>query len=496
MTEQPTPDQAEDAAERIPGRALAPYVGMPAPNSALPTPLEWNAIHSMAATLATSDVVPWKLKRKPGDIAVVLLAAREYGIPALMALSKLPVVNGTPAPMGELMQALVARAGHRMTAAFYNPDGSRYRGGPITRQHYGQATYRRRDWPEDQTLEFSVDEALRAGLVDRITEDGVCIAVDDKGKPLPWQLYTPNMCRWRAVANAARLDFADVMLGLSYLPEELGALVDEAGYPIEATDEAGRTVRMATPQAHEERVAQENLERLLAIDDDAQLDYRLEQLAGHAEANGYASAEVTKLVNGAPQRMTFAAALEALRSELYVRGYRRPDPDAGDDVVEATVVEDAEPDSAASEAPQEAQEEPSPTPAPEATTPETGPQTAETAPAGLAGIELAHELARASLEEADEGALRDLWTMGAEGKVLDLDVIGVLGDDDLATLDAPRDGNIVVALGSLLMRVQKYAADHGSAVRDPGLASDVDGRGNPLDPWADGSAMGTPPAQQ
>jgi hypothetical protein len=42
-----------------------------------------------------------------------------------MALSKLPVVNGTPAPMGELMIALVLRAGHYIAADFRNPDGSR-----------------------------------------------------------------------------------------------------------------------------------------------------------------------------------------------------------------------------------------------------------------------------------------------------------------------------------------------------------------------------------
>lgn len=123
MTEQPSNRGIE----------LAHAAAMPAPQGgALPTGLEWQALERMAGTLAASSVIPYRLKGKPADVAVILLAAREYGIPPLMALSKLPVVNGTPAPMGELMVALVLRAGHRIRATFHGPDGSIYAGEPIT----------------------------------------------------------------------------------------------------------------------------------------------------------------------------------------------------------------------------------------------------------------------------------------------------------------------------------------------------------------------------
>lgn len=145
--------------EQTPGKGLdlAHAAAMPAPmGGALPTSLEWSALERMADTLAESNVIPWRLKGKAADIAVILLAAREYGIPPLMALSKLPVVNGTPAPMGELMVALILRAGHYIAADFHNPDGTVYAGGALTREHYGEARYKRRDWTDREVLRFTI----------------------------------------------------------------------------------------------------------------------------------------------------------------------------------------------------------------------------------------------------------------------------------------------------------------------------------------------------
>lgn len=428
---------------------LAHAAAMPAPQGgALPTGLEWQALERMASTLAQSDVIPYRLKRKPADVAVVLLAAREYGIPPLMALSKLPVVNGTPAPMGELMVALVLRAGHRLGARFLNPDGTVYAGGPLTPEHYGEARYRRRDWTEDESLRFTLAEAVQAGLV-RLTAQGKPVARDDKDRPTPWELYTPNMARWRAVANAARLAFPDVLLGLSYLPEELGAIVDAEGAPVEGEPVGPR----GAPPAGtiEQRTAQEAADKLA---EQPWPDVTLEAVRAHAADNGYLEATVTY----AGHAMTLD---EAIARHVEDRQHA--------DTVDAELVEDQPAEQPAAEA----VEEPASAP-PAAEEPAEAPQAQET------DLEAAYDVAREALNTRDEELLRTLYRGAGELKVLD--VLAVLGDDDLAALDAPQD-LAELALGTLLLRVADYVKRHGAAVRDLGEpAPPAPVKGD--DPWA------------
>ena len=460
--------------EHRPGTELAYAAAMPAPQGgALPTSLEWQALHNMAETLAASDVIPYRLKRKPADVAVVLLAAREYGIPPLMALSKLPVVNGTPAPMGELMVALILRAGHSIRAAFRNPDGTTYKGGPLTREHYGEAVARRRDWAEgaEESLTFTLEEAVTAGLV-TLTRDGKAEAFDDKGRPLPWMQYTANMARWRAVANVARLYFPDVLLGLSYLPEELGAVVDAEGAPVVGEvvhDEAPRR-REAPGGTLEERSAQEAADRLATFVGPLEV---LDKVLEHARANGYADAAVTYKGDA----MTLTGAIAVARADL----------------ADTTVAHDGP----AQDTPEEAAQPPQEAPAPEAATEEAteeapAPQEADDAP----GVELgtpATEYARAALEEADVEALRGLWHMAADAGALDANVIAVVGDDDLAALDLTRNQHVEAGelpLRGLLLTVNAYVGRHGIAVRDLGLepAGPAPASDTP-DPWATDEAQ-------
>ncbi len=297
---------------------------MPAPQGgALPTSLEWNALHQMAETLAASEIIPYRLKRKPADVAVVLLAAREYGIPPLMALTKLPVVNGTPAPMGELMVALVLRAGHYIAADFRNPDGTVYGGGPLTPEHYGECRYSRRDWTEREALRFTLAEAIQAGLV-TLVNGGKPRARDNKDQPTPWEQWTPNMARWRAVSNACRLAFADVLMGLSYLPEELGAYVDQDGAPVEGEVVHMRSVPTGTI---EQRSAQEAAEKLA---EQPWPPHVIEAVRETATEQGYVAEQVT--YRGEP--MTLAEALDVAGVEY------REASEAGAEVVDAVVVEE------------------------------------------------------------------------------------------------------------------------------------------------------------
>ena len=46
-----------------------------------------------------------------------------------------------------------------------------------------------------------------------------------------WRNYPANLLRARAIANGARMIGPDLLAGMSYTPEELGAAVDEEGTP-------------------------------------------------------------------------------------------------------------------------------------------------------------------------------------------------------------------------------------------------------------------------
>lgn len=466
---------------------LAHPAAMPAPmGGALPTGLEWAALERMANTLAESDVIPYRLKRKPADVAVILLAAREYGIPPLMALSKLPVVNGTPAPMGELMVALVLRAGHSIRVTV---EGE---GGPWE-DTVAVCTTRRRGEDADDVLRFTFREAVTAGLVS--LHQGKPNARDHKGQPTPWELYTVNMLRWRAVANACRLRFPDVLLGMSYLPEELGAVVDAEGAPIDAEVVVPRGAPAGG--SIEQRTAQEAADKLA---ERPWPDATLTAVADHAAANGYLTATVTY----AGERMTLD---EALAAHVDARAHA--------DTVDAVLVGDpmtcddpnphgphtkigdgrpcdgvAEAPADAPSAPPAAEEPPAETPAPS-----TPPQ-APSAPVGESDQDAAYDIAREALVCRDAETLRKFYR-GA-GELRAFDVLPVLGDDDLAAIDAPQDLP-AVALGALLIAAGKYVERHGTAIRDvaepmptvdPAQAAEVE------DPWAADAAAGWPQVNQ
>lgn len=448
---------------------------LPAPQGgAMPTSLEWQSLERMATTLAESALVPYKLRGKPADIAVILLAAREYGVPPLMALSKLPVINGAPAPMGELMLALIRRAGHVIKLpTFRNPDGTEYLSGPITPSHYGEVRFHRREDTELAALRFSIEEALTAGLIQRL-EDGRAVAtvVKNNGtiEPTPWQLYTGNMAKWRAVANAARLEFSDVLLGLSYLPEEQAAMsgwsvmVDENGAPIEGELADPQQRRTPAPTI-EAKTAAETVERALTVDDPDTIVSVRRWFADKAPECLPLAVELAPdhrdLLRLAPgDAVTLDHFLERL--ELHLR--------AG---LGALVM----PEPAHDETPRE--EAAAPPPVDEPTIPgtdtpdavEPAQEAAEELPTVKASDvtdEQLGRLANALLDEHSIEAVRDTYRRApAELRARRVDHVtpGLQVDGDLrAALGAPPEDHI--ALGALLVGVASYLDKHGMTARE------------------------------
>ena len=157
-----------------------------------------------AELLAQSDIIPKEYRRKPANIFVAALTGRTFGWDALTALRNGHGIEGTWSIKPEAMLALVRRAGHSVTGEI-TASGAVARG-------------RRCDTGDEMTVEFTMDDARRAGLAGKSN----------------WKQYPQSMCWARAVSQLCRMLFADVTLGLSYTPEELGADVNGDGEVVDS----------------------------------------------------------------------------------------------------------------------------------------------------------------------------------------------------------------------------------------------------------------------
>lgn len=153
------------------------------------------------------------------DMYAATLYGRELGIGPMTAISQLYLVNGQASMMGQLMLALVWRAGHRVK---------------IDIEETGSTVTCFRDGTEVGSFTFTVEDAARAGLLDAGT----------------YEKYPKHMLTWRAVGMACRLFFPDVITGVKYVPQEIdvNAPVEILPEYVEVNDSTG-TLEMEQGEA-------------------------------------------------------------------------------------------------------------------------------------------------------------------------------------------------------------------------------------------------------
>lgn len=181
--------------ERYEGGTVAPISGH-----------ELDVIMRQADMLAQSDIIPKDYRRKPANIVVAAMTGRTFGWDAITAMRNGHVIEGTWSIKPEAMLALVRRAGHSVEGES-SPTGATITG-------------KRFDSGDTLTVTFDEADAKRAQLLNKNT----------------WKQYPKSMYWARAVSQLCRMLFADVTLGLSYTPEELGAEVTEDGDIIDVTE--------------------------------------------------------------------------------------------------------------------------------------------------------------------------------------------------------------------------------------------------------------------
>ncbi len=180
-----------------------------------------------AEHLAHADLLPKQFVNRPANVLYAIEYGRTLGITPIAALTGIHVIEGKPSASSGLIGGLVRQAGHKL----------RVRGDGRS----ATAQIIRADDP-DWTYEVTWDlqRAEQAGLCQ--LKDGKPWARDRNGKPTSWEKYPAAMLKARAITEVARDACEDVLFGLHYTPEELGAYVNQDGEPVEAPVQSLRVV--------------------------------------------------------------------------------------------------------------------------------------------------------------------------------------------------------------------------------------------------------------
>lgn len=150
-------------------------------------------VFRLATAVAKSGLAPSTM-RTAEQITIAIMHGAEIGLPPMMAIQKIAVVNGRPTIWGDALPALLLARGFRLDEAIDGTDDGRGATCTVIRPDGSKITRR-----------FTIGDAKLAGLW---------------GKAGPWKQYPDRMLQMRARGYAARDGAADVLSGL-YVAEEV-----------------------------------------------------------------------------------------------------------------------------------------------------------------------------------------------------------------------------------------------------------------------------------
>ena len=169
--------------------------------AAIPAKLQY------AHELANSGLLPAAYRRNPANVLWAVEYGEMLGLPPMAAMTGVHVIEGKPSASAGLISGLVRQAGHKLRVWGDNKSATC----EITRsddpEHVFSVTWTLREEPGDNP------SAEVAGLLGKNT----------------WKNYPSAMLKSRAITQCARDACEEVLYGLHYTPEELGAEVDADG---------------------------------------------------------------------------------------------------------------------------------------------------------------------------------------------------------------------------------------------------------------------------
>lgn len=200
--------------------------------------------------------VPDRTKFLPGNALMIIQATQELGIGFLEACANLYFVNGRLAMQSDLMISRARAAGHDVR---HTVNDANARDMSVTtrivRREKRDAFAQVEERYNERMLELLTDGMEAEGaekdpaichlqkMMDQLappvvwTNDTAAKAglLVNLGEKAPWRLYRRAMLRHRADAEAVRMTCPEVLGGIKYTPEELGAMVREDGAPTQGS---------------------------------------------------------------------------------------------------------------------------------------------------------------------------------------------------------------------------------------------------------------------
>lgn len=161
-------------------------------------PLSPDDVFTLAERVTKSNLLPVAYRGKPMDAMIAMLYGQEMGLPPMSALQRVVVINGKPTLDAQGMNALIRAAGHSIQPTVHTTENCTLVG-------------KRMDNGDTATVEYTIADAQAAGLLRNDT----------------WKKYPKSMLFARALSQLARELFSDVLMGVSYVPEEMGSVVED-----------------------------------------------------------------------------------------------------------------------------------------------------------------------------------------------------------------------------------------------------------------------------
>lgn len=192
----------------------------------------------LAQIFMKSGLIPNQLNTAE-KVLVCMFKSQELGLPPLEGLNGMAVINGKVTLQGNLLLGLINRSNKAKKIIIEEHD------------NYCEVTMSRRDYEFEYTFSFSMDEAKKAGLLDKQI----------------WKQYPKTMLKWRAVSGCARVVFSDIIGGL-YTPEEIISISDNVEAKIDENEDI-QVFEIANRKQQESKLKQESKIKTEEIKEDS-----------------------------------------------------------------------------------------------------------------------------------------------------------------------------------------------------------------------------------
>lgn len=178
-----------------------------------------------AELLAQASLLPKQYQRNPANVLLAMELGQSLSIPPIQAINEVHVIEGKPSASANLIGGLVRRAGHVLRIR-------------VDREAMAATAQIIRHDDPDYTFEvtWTMDDAKRAGSTNKDN----------------WKKYPIAMLKARAITEVAREACPEALMGISYTPDELGAVVDQDGNPVNVAANAAPMPRARTSKQREQ----------------------------------------------------------------------------------------------------------------------------------------------------------------------------------------------------------------------------------------------------